>query len=104
MPDPPTANNREAVLNQFLCAKLATYRHTLIKFMSLSHGIKGRTTDKAFQSSSFGGREKPLFVQILHGEKHVRSPIKCLLIMVLLLLTRDNDSLITCSDNSLRHF
>ena len=67
-----TANiNRVAVLNKFLCAKLAT-RHTSRKcitltcsVMSLSHGIKGGTTDEDFRSSVFCGRAELLLVRNL---------------------------------------
>ena len=52
-------NNRAAVLNQFLGAKLGA-RHKLCTgvtpwhgAMSQSHGVKGSTTDEAFQEQCF---------------------------------------------------
>ena len=58
-PGPLTTTEQLAVLTSFLCGTLAA-RHKLCKcatcwhsMMSLSHRIKGRTTDEAFQVQCF---------------------------------------------------
>ena len=66
-----SASNRAAVLNQFLRVKQATKQKlcTCVTWwcsvMSQSHRVKGGTTDEAFRSSVFCGREELLLVRTL---------------------------------------